>query len=288
MSSGGIPASKAFFDLLVTSMGIRPENAKEHGKQSAAAATSPSNDLIPFHVKHKKQVVSRSEATDSAYAALPRRIPIPLQLKHLAPGEGEEVEGVSEDPAVDPFLYSNIRWSAQAPILKRLYEMESIKEMRTTNAATLQRAQFVQELKARFGVHAGIAHRIKTSHASFSYATSSTGNVQPAPHYKHQVFDEAFLVEFFQQLELVNLGIGHLDRKMRRFVHLRELNLVGNELTVISNLPEGLEVLSLQSNRYVHLNWLRCTDVRIRNHQAANSFEPCTDTESRCAQTCII
>jgi hypothetical protein len=262
-----------------------------------------------------------AEATDSAYAAIPRPPPTPLRLADLA---DEEVEGVHEDPEVDATrlgahdarvqaaaarlaaarrpasagtpkgpgsrlptppspqrpplpatvapkttaaVHDPMGWSPQAPILKRLHEVEHLRTGKAQHATKLEHDAFVRQLKARFGDQARRAYSIKRAHAhplpadvAASSATALTGAAPPAPLH----FSPAFLRSFFRGLDLVDMRIAVVDWSMRKFANLRQLSLVGNELAAVdaAHLPEQLEILSLQCNRWVARPL--CADQRQR------------------------
>lgn len=60
--------------------------------------------------------------------------------------------------------------------------------------------------------------------------------------------DEDFVYSFFEDLSLKNAGIVKIDKSLRRFSKLQELNLSRNKLKVLENIPRSLVVLNAYAN----------------------------------------
>ena len=56
------------------------------------------------------------------------------------------------------------------------------------------------------------------------------------------------LLNIFKSLRLVNLSIKEIDSNFICFNSLVELNLTGNLLNAIENIPSGVEILDLNAN----------------------------------------
>lgn len=57
------------------------------------------------------------------------------------------------------------------------------------------------------------------------------------------------IFSLFKSLRLVNMSIREIDANFNSFQHLRELNLSGNLLLKVDNIPSTVEILDLNANR---------------------------------------
>ena len=57
------------------------------------------------------------------------------------------------------------------------------------------------------------------------------------------------IINFFKSLRLINLSIREIDSNFNSFLHLKELNLSGNLLSKVDNIPQTVEILDLNANR---------------------------------------
>lgn len=61
--------------------------------------------------------------------------------------------------------------------------------------------------------------------------------------------DDDFILGFFRDLSFKQALITKLDSHLRRFHRLEELNVTGNQLTTVANLPKNLKVLNAYANQ---------------------------------------
>jgi hypothetical protein len=66
--------------------------------------------------------------------------------------------------------------------------------------------------------------------------------------------DEDFIMGLFTELSWKNCELISLDKQMQRFVQLKELNVSGNLLEAVRNLPKNLVVLSAYANHIKSLD----------------------------------
>ena len=57
------------------------------------------------------------------------------------------------------------------------------------------------------------------------------------------------IINFFKSLRLINLSIREIDSNFNSFQHLKELNLSGNLLSKVDNIPQPVEILDINANR---------------------------------------
>ena len=61
----------------------------------------------------------------------------------------------------------------------------------------------------------------------------------------------AFLSNYFKTLRLVNQGIEFIDELLLEFKNLEDLSLTGNLLQKIEYIPQTIQILHLNANKYI-------------------------------------
>ncbi|KAJ1344634.1 hypothetical protein BSLG_000157 [Batrachochytrium salamandrivorans] len=62
-----------------------------------------------------------------------------------------------------------------------------------------------------------------------------------------------FIHKHFETLRLHGQGITHIDAGLSKFVHLKELSLTGNLISVVEHIPTSMVMLHLNANKLNHI-----------------------------------